>query len=141
MHIVDLDTFALLLLFSIQDLALVNNRQSQDSRQKTLIGRRILVELQRPIRTDTGEIIGIASETNARGRCRVIVEHLDQIPLFRLIDTNVCSSHTEIHATLVEDEITHFVTIVQGDRFEVLQFTQIPQLDRRVFSSRGQIIT
>ena len=56
------------------------------TKKKELILRGTLVQLQRTIHAATGQVVRIASETNARGQCSVIVEHFDQIPLFRLID-------------------------------------------------------
>lgn len=134
---------------------------------KDLICSDSLVEFQWTISTGTGQIIRVAAKSNTCCWCSVIVENFKKIPLFWLINSeeekrmifclkmfmsktvvsfhlpNVSSSNTEIHSTLIKDEIVdlrkifklknpeekkkrrkiYFVSIFERNRFEIFQFT------------------
>lgn len=61
-------------------------------------------------------------------------------PLFADVDLDICAPQGQVSSTLVKDEGLHLKVVIQLQRLEVLQFAQIPELDRGVVGRRGQVV-
>ena len=71
----------------------------------------------------------------------MLARHLQGLPLLAEVNPHVLPGHCEVGTGGVEAEILHFITVIQLERLEILQFPQIPELDAGVLPSRSQIVT
>ena len=126
------------------------------------------VYLEGPVHARAANVVGPLPEPHPGGHSRVLTQHLnykiesrgytryllwcfvsdqaskkylEHVPLFAQVDPDIGSRHGEVGAARVEAEVAHLVALVQGQRLEVLQLPQIPQLDAAIVSSSGQIVS
>ena len=99
------------------------------------------VNLESPVHAGTGQVCGILSKPDPSGDGGVLPHHLQSLPLLAKVDPHVLPGHGQVGTAGVEAEILHFITVVQLERLEVLQFPEIPELDAGVLPSGGQIVT
>ena len=71
----------------------------------------------------------------------MLARHLQGLPLLAEVNPHVLPSYCEIGPAGVEAEILHFISVIQLERLEILQFPQIPKFDAGVLPSSGKIVT
>ena len=54
---------------------------------------------------------------------------------------DISAGHGEVGTAVVEAQVLDLVTILERDRLEVLQLTEIPKLHDRVVGRRRQVVT
>lgn len=84
------------------------------------------IQLERPVHAGGGDVLSVLAEAHARGGRRVIVKHLELLPLPAQVHSHVRTRDGQVRPALVEAQLLDSITLVQLDRFEVLQLTQIP---------------
>ena len=99
------------------------------------------IELECAIHARRSQVRRVSAESNSGGHGRVVVEDLEVGPLLAQVDANVGPGNGQVSSALVEAEVLDFVSLVELDRLEVLQFTQIPKSDAGVVGGRSQVVS
>ena len=99
------------------------------------------VNLESSVHTGTGEVRGVLSEPHPGGNGGMLAHHLQGLPLLAEVNPHVLPGHCKVGTTRVEAEILHFISVIQLERLEILQFPQIPKFDAGVLPSSGKIVT
>ena len=99
------------------------------------------VNLESSVHTGAGQVGGILSEPHPGSNGGVLARHLQGLPLLAEVNPHVLPGHCKVGTAGVEAEILHFITVVQLERLEILQFPQVPEFNAGVLPSSGQIVT
>lgn len=118
------------------------------------------VEFESSVHARRRQPLRVSSEANSGGCCCVVVEDFQLRPLLAQVDSageissyfsrirsnstsfspDVGSSDRQIRSALIEAQILDLVAILQLNRLEVFQFSQIPELHARIRGSCRQIV-
>lgn len=85
--------------------------------------------------------MSVLAKPHTSGRGSVVIEHLQLLPLPAQINTHVRTRYSQVRSTLVKAELFNRIILLQLNRLEVLQLTEIPELDAGVLSGCSQVVT